>query len=133
MMATRCLRNGSQRRLLVSAQGLYQWSCATRPVLQIRGFKDLGMWTMLKESPSSLQKAKWIPIRSITSSTRLDITGQEALKSTNYIESGVVEEVKNLVGVKKVLVIGSGGMYGKAALYFLTRVHRVDDRTGGRV
>ena len=111
-MAMRLLRNGSQTRLQVLApKGLpARGSCASRSALQIRGFSNLRSGAVLRESSCSLQKAQWIPIRSISSSTRLDITGLEAPKSTTYIESGVVEGVQNLVGVKKVLVIGSGGM-----------------------
>jgi len=35
---------------------------------------------------------------------------QEPPRAESYLESGVVEQGKNLVDVKKVLVIGSGGL-----------------------
>ena len=44
-----------------------------------------------------------------TSITRA-ITGQEAPSAKSYIESGVIAGSKKLVDVKKVLVIGSGGL-----------------------
>jgi len=45
-----------------------------------------------------------------TSSARRAITGQEAPSAKAYIESGVIGNQKKLVDVKKVLVIGSGGL-----------------------
>lgn len=48
--------------------------------------------------------------RTFASSGRRAITGQEAPSSKAYIESGVIGNQKNLVDVKKVLVIGSGGL-----------------------
>jgi len=48
--------------------------------------------------------------RTITSSARQAITGQEAPSAKTYIESGVIGNQKKLVDVKKVLVIGSGGL-----------------------
>ena len=48
--------------------------------------------------------------RAFTSSVRRAITGQEAPSAKAYIESGVIGNQKKLVDVKKVLVIGSGGL-----------------------
>ena len=42
--------------------------------------------------------------------TARHITGQEAPSARAYIDSGVVAGSKKLVDVKKVLVIGSGGL-----------------------
>ena len=49
--------------------------------------------------------------RSFASSSRRSLTGQEAPSAQAYISSGILgEKNKNLVDVKKVLVIGSGGL-----------------------
>lgn len=48
--------------------------------------------------------------RTISSSTQTSITGQEVPVAGAYISSGVLTGQKNLVDVKKVLVIGSGGL-----------------------
>lgn len=48
--------------------------------------------------------------RSFVSSIRRPITGQEAPSAQAYISSGVLGGNKNLVDVKKVIVIGSGGL-----------------------
>ena len=48
--------------------------------------------------------------REFSGSTRRPFTGQEAPSAKAYIESGVVAKAENLVDVKKVLVIGSGGL-----------------------
>ena len=46
----------------------------------------------------------------ITGSSRRALTGQEAPSAQAYIDSGVLSGSMNLVDVKKVLVIGSGGL-----------------------
>ncbi|KAL9003430.1 MAG: hypothetical protein Q9188_003699 [Gyalolechia gomerana] len=48
--------------------------------------------------------------RSFVSSIRRPITGQEAPSAQAYLSSGVLGGNKNLVDVKKVIVIGSGGL-----------------------
>lgn len=48
--------------------------------------------------------------RTIAQSAQPGITGQEAPSAQAYISSGVLAGRKNLVDVKKVLVIGSGGL-----------------------
>ncbi|MCJ1468264.1 carbamoyl-phosphate synthase (glutamine-hydrolyzing) cpa2 [Pseudocyphellaria aurata] len=48
--------------------------------------------------------------RTFTSSLQPSITGQEAPSAQAYISSGILSGRKNLVDVKKVLVIGSGGL-----------------------
>ena len=49
-------------------------------------------------------------IRSLQTSSKSAITGQEAPSAQAYINSGVLAGKKDLVDVKKVLVIGSGGL-----------------------
>lgn len=48
--------------------------------------------------------------RTITKSAQPTITGQEPPNAGAYISSGILSGHKNLVDVKKVLVIGSGGL-----------------------
>ena len=48
--------------------------------------------------------------RTITKGAQPNITGQEPPNAGAYISSGVLSGQKNLVDVKKVLVIGSGGL-----------------------
>lgn len=48
--------------------------------------------------------------RTFVQSTQSRITGQEAPSAQAYISSGVLAGRENLVDVKKVLVIGSGGL-----------------------
>lgn len=48
--------------------------------------------------------------RTFASSVRRAVAGQEAPSARAYIDSGVIGNQKKLVDVKKVLVIGSGGL-----------------------
>lgn len=48
--------------------------------------------------------------RTYSTTTKRKITGQEAPSAQAYIKSGVLSGKKDLVDVKKVLVIGSGGL-----------------------
>jgi carbamoyl-phosphate synthase large subunit len=52
----------------------------------------------------------WQQYRKLSKSTRHAAAVQEAPRPEAYLESGVIEPGKNLVDVKKVLVIGSGGL-----------------------
>lgn len=52
----------------------------------------------------------WLQTRKFTRSTRRYAAVQEPPKAESYLNSGVIEPSKNLVDVKKVLVIGSGGL-----------------------
>ena len=52
----------------------------------------------------------WSSSRTFTNSAWRAITGQEAPSAKAYINSGILAGGKNLVDVKKVLVIGSGGL-----------------------
>lgn len=49
-------------------------------------------------------------VRTFVRSATRSITGQEAPSAQAYIQSGVLGGNKNLVDVKKVIVIGSGGL-----------------------
>jgi carbamoyl-phosphate synthase large subunit len=48
--------------------------------------------------------------RTFATSPKRSITGEEAPSAKAYISSGVISGHKDLVDVKKVLVIGSGGL-----------------------
>ena len=52
----------------------------------------------------------WQQYKRLSRSTRRHAAVQEAPRPEAYLESGVIEPGKNLVDVKKVLVIGSGGL-----------------------
>lgn len=54
--------------------------------------------------------ASQFPKRRFTGSAAQGITGQEAPSANAYISSGILAGQKDLVDVKKVLVIGSGGL-----------------------
>lgn len=57
---------------------------------------------------ASLLRYQWK--RKVTQSAHPSITGQEAPSAGAYISSGILSGQKNLEDVKKVLVIGSGGL-----------------------
>lgn len=103
MMASsaRCLRQ-------VSSVLLQQ----ARPVLarpSVRAFSS----QLLQQKDKHLLAPKepyWLQTRKFTRSTRRYAAVQEAPKADAYLNSGVIEPNKNLVDVKKVLVIGSGGL-----------------------
>lgn len=77
------------------------------PVNQaLRSFRTLQASNGVK----SAQKSAWKPQRSFTSSARCNISGQEPPSAQAYINSGILAESKKLVDVKKVMVIGSGGL-----------------------
>ena len=52
----------------------------------------------------------WQQHRKLSRSSNQHAAVQEAPRPEAYLESGVIEPGKNLVDVKKVLVIGSGGL-----------------------
>ena len=58
----------------------------------------------------NIQSAPRRSKRTFTNSVQYAITGQEAPSAQAYISSGILGGRKNLVDVKKVLVIGSGGL-----------------------
>lgn len=85
-------------------------ACNTTPFSSTaRPFVTLGRTTSLRLSnPQSCQSVQ--PRRPFKSSTVWRITGQEAPSAQAYLASGAIAGSKNLVNVKKVLVIGSGGL-----------------------
>lgn len=121
-MATsaRCLRQ-------VSSALLHQ----ARPTIArpaVRAFS-----TQLAHKPSHLLAPKqpyWLQNRKFTRSSRRYAAVQEAPRADAYLSSGVVEPGKNLVDVKKVLVIGSGGLsIGQAGEFDYSGTHHCTSST----
>ncbi|MCJ1306564.1 carbamoyl-phosphate synthase (glutamine-hydrolyzing) cpa2 [Agyrium rufum] len=100
---------------------------ATRPamsLLRLSSRRCLFEHTQYRQSPSSALKAArsfshHVPKRSqpreaskrlFSTSPLSRITGQETPSAKAYIQSGIISGSQNLVDVKKVLVIGSGGL-----------------------
>lgn len=69
----------------------------------------------------------WQQYRKLSKSTRHFAAVQEAPRPEAYLESGVIEPGKNLVDVKKVLVIGSGGLsIGQAGEFDYSGMHMLN-------
>jgi len=99
--SSRCLRQASSL--------LFQQS---RPVARLPG-RGFSTWIIKSPATSHLLVQKtpsWQQARKFTRSTRRLAAVQEAPRPEAYLESGAIEPSKNLAGVKKVLVIGSGGL-----------------------
>lgn len=58
----------------------------------------------------SQKTPSWQQYRKFSRTVKRTAAAQEGLRPEAYLESGVVQQSKNLVDVKKVLVIGSGGL-----------------------
>lgn len=89
--------------------------------VSIREVTSKPYWTLraLSYSPPSLplrssvivpKTPSWQQTRKFTKNTRHLAAVQEAPRPEAYLESGVIIPGKNLVDVKKVIVIGSGGL-----------------------
>jgi len=73
--------------------------------------------------------SSWQQKRTFTRSATCRVASQEAPNAKAYLESGVILGGRNLVDVKKVLVIGSGGLsIGQAGEfdYSGTRTHALN-------
>lgn len=69
----------------------------------------------------------------MTRSARRYAAVQEAPRAEAYLSSGVIEPGKNLVDVKKVLVIGSGGLsIGQAGEFDYSGISRMAGRVNAR-
>ncbi|KAL8823486.1 MAG: hypothetical protein Q9191_005810 [Dirinaria sp. TL-2023a] len=96
-------------RLARRSPQLFSTHSFTPPTIARRAF--LAVRIPPNASPKkSLCPLRSQPKRAFTSSAKRLITGQEAPSAQAYIESGVIGRKQNLVGVQKVLVIGSGGL-----------------------
>ena len=80
-------------------------SLATRSSrLTCRGLTNAARPTLQRQALPKLQA------RTFVITPRRNATGQEAPSASAYIQSGVIAGAKNPVDVKKVLVVGSGGL-----------------------
>lgn len=84
-----------------------------RPALSLRAFssnssvRSTASALRLQKVPSSARSQQ---LRSFSSSLRRLAEAQKTPSAESYLASGVVKPGSNLVDVKKVLVIGSGGL-----------------------
>ena len=68
-------------------------------------------WVLNRQAVGSRShRARYESTRPFSSFPRYRSTSEGAPSPKNYIESGVIPGARNLVNVKKVLVIGSGGL-----------------------
>jgi len=84
-----------------------------RPIVARPAVRAFSSQIIHKNSNSHLVAPKepyWLQTRKFTRSTRRYAAVQEPPRAEAYLDSGVIESGKNLVDVKKVLVIGSGGL-----------------------
>jgi carbamoyl-phosphate synthase large subunit len=99
--STRCLRQAgtlhARPRLLEARPALRSFSSqATRP--------------LQRSHLIEIRAPAWQQYRKFTRFTKRCAAVQEAPKPEAYLQSGAIQTGKNLVDVKKVLVIGSGGL-----------------------
>lgn len=99
--SARCLRQVSSTLLQ-----------ATRPALPRPSVRAFTTSTIVQPNRHLLapRTPYWLQTRKVSRSTRRNAAVQEAPRPEAYLESGIIEAGKNLVDVKKVLVIGSGGL-----------------------
>ena len=83
----------------------------TRPALSLRAFSNTSARSTaalrLQRFPSPARSQQ---LRSFSSSLRCLAEAQKTPSAESYLASGVLKPSGNLVDVKKVLVIGSGGL-----------------------
>lgn len=99
--STRCLR---QAATLIVRPHLAE----ARPAL--RSFSSQATKSLQRSHLIESRAPAWQQYRKFSRSTKRYAAVQEAPKPEAYLQSGAIETGKNLVDVKKVLVIGSGGL-----------------------
>ena len=99
--STRCMR---QAAALLARPQLSE----ARPAL--RSFSSLAARPLKRSHLIESRAPAWQQYRKFTRSTKRYAAVQEPPKPEAYLQSGAIETGKNLVDVKKVLVIGSGGL-----------------------
>lgn len=100
-VSTRALRNAS---------GVLLRDCAPRTRPALRPFSTYRPTLIARQHLLTSKTPTWQTTRKFTRATARYAAVQEPPRAESYLESGVVEQGKNLVDVKKVLVIGSGGL-----------------------
>ena len=97
-------------RALRQASGVLLRECVPKPRPILRAFSTRTAPIATTRHLLSPKTPSWQQVRKFSRSTKRYAAVQEAPRPEAYIESGAVESGKNLVDVKKVLVIGSGGL-----------------------
>ncbi|KAG9769021.1 Carbamoyl-phosphate synthase arginine-specific large chain [Exophiala dermatitidis] len=97
-------------RALRQASGILLRECTPKPRLSPRAFSTRAATPAAREHLLTPRAPTWQQLRKFTRSAKRGAAVQTPPRKEAYFESGVVEHGKNLVDVKKVLVIGSGGL-----------------------
>lgn len=100
----------STRALQQTSRLVLLRGCLPKPRPSLRSFSSRALPLTHREHLLTSKTPAWQQARKFTRSTRRYAAVQEAPRAESYLESGVIEPGKNLVDVKKVLVIGSGGL-----------------------
>lgn len=102
----------SSTRVLRQASGLLLRDCAPKPCPSHRAFSIRTRIAPIatRQHLLSPKTPSWQQVRKFTRSTKRYAAVDSAPRPEAYLESGAVEPGKNLVGVSKVIVIGSGGL-----------------------
>ena len=99
--STRALRHGC---------GILLRECPLKPRPTPRSFSTRVVATTSRQHLLNPKAPSWQQVRRLTRSSKRYTAVEEAPRPEAYLESGVIEQGKNLIDVKKVLVIGSGGL-----------------------
>ncbi|KAJ9610566.1 carbamoyl-phosphate synthase (glutamine-hydrolyzing) cpa2 [Cladophialophora chaetospira] len=100
----------SSTRVLRQATGILLRDCAPIARPSLRSFSGRATAITTRQHILTSKAPSWQQARKFTRSTRRYALVEEAPRPEAYLESGAIEYGKNLVDVKKVLVIGSGGL-----------------------
>ncbi|EXJ74279.1 carbamoyl-phosphate synthase arginine-specific large chain [Cladophialophora psammophila CBS 110553] len=100
----------STTRALRQASGILLRDCTPVPRLSARHFSTRTPSLAVRQHLVNPKTPSWQQVKRFTRSTKRRALVQEAPRPEAYLESGAIEYGKNLVDVKKVLVIGSGGL-----------------------
>lgn len=84
--------------------------CASLPHSAVRPFSTQLIARQQTLHLNVERKPQWQQTKRFSRSTKRYAAAQPAPKAEAYLASGAIEPGKNLVDVKKVLVIGSGGL-----------------------
>ncbi|KIW83657.1 carbamoyl-phosphate synthase arginine-specific large chain [Fonsecaea pedrosoi CBS 271.37] len=97
-------------RALRQASSLLLRDCAPVPRLSARSFSTRTPSLAVRQHLVNPKTPSWQQVKRFTRSTKRRALVQEAPRPEAYLESGAIDYGKNLVDVKKVIVIGSGGL-----------------------
>jgi carbamoyl-phosphate synthase large subunit len=97
-------------RALRQARGLLLRDCTPVARPSLRSFSSPTSALTTRQHLLTSKTPSWQHVRKFHRSTRRCALVEEAPRPEAYLESGVIEYGKNLVDVKKVIVIGSGGL-----------------------